>query len=27
VLNLGGAHGRPGVMDERNCVFVAGAAL
>ena len=27
VLNLGGAHGRPGVMDERNCVFVAGAVL
>lgn len=27
VLNLGGAHGTPGVMDASNCVFVAGAAV
>ena len=27
VLNLGGAHGTPGVMEPHNCVFVAGAAI
>jgi hypothetical protein len=27
VLNMGGAHGTPGLVDARNCVFVAGAHL
>lgn len=27
VLNLGGRYGTPGVMDDTNCIFVAGATL
>ena len=27
VLNLGGAHGNPGLVDHRNCVYVGGASL